>query len=270
VGGSAGSVNAGDGGTWAAHGGSSGENTVAGRDAAEGGAEQSGGEGPDSLGASGASNGSECPSSDPLQPDEEDGGAYDGDLEITSPELASQLGTYSIIRGDLWIGPVAPSHGPLLSDIELSHVRVVEGSLLIRNTGLIALSMPRLERVTGQLWISLNQELTRVSLPQLRSTGDFFLDANLKLLTTDFPELETITGQLYVHRNIALTSWGLDALRTIETGVTISANLALPTCLVDALGEATGLELTSTFTGGTPPPNCTCSSACGRIVPQCN
>ena len=211
----------------------------------------------------------ECPLSEPLGTDEADGGSYDSTLSITSPGLEDLIGTYSTIKGDLLIGPVGPDGAPRIEQIDLSHVRVVEGSLLIRNTGLTELSMPRLETVSGQLWISLNLELSQVSLPELRSTGDFFLDANVSLLASEFPKLETVNGQLYIHRNIELVSWGLDALHTVTGGVTITANPALPFCLVDALGAATGLTLSSEFRGDVPPPACDCSRDCGRLVPEC-
>jgi hypothetical protein len=209
-----------------------------------------------------------CRAAESPEPDPADGGVHEGPLEITGPGLAAALANYSTIRGDLTIGPSAPSDEPLIEQLDLSHLRVVEGSVFIRNTDLTELALPRLETVTGELWIRLNLALTHISAPQLRSADSFYLDSNTALRTSEFPKLETVTSTLYVHRNVLLVSWGFDALRSLGSA-TITANPALPTCLVDALGDATGLTLSSELTGNLTPPACDCSVACGQITPVC-
>lgn len=210
----------------------------------------------------------ECPEPEPPSSDPEDGGRHEGALEIVAG-LEAALGTYSVIGGNLTIGPSSPpTSGARIEGIDLSHLRVVEGDLLIRNTALTALELPRLERVDGQVFLSLNLELRTAALPRLESAYSLYLDTNLELLEADFGALEAVTQTLYVHRNQKLVNWGLYSLTSVGS-VIITANPSLPQCLIDALNEATGEMASSIAIGGGTPPNCDCPEECGRIVPDC-
>ena len=219
-------------------------------------------------GTGGAQDPSECPELQAPSPDPDDGGELAGALSIVLGN-EEQLGTYSTISGNLTIGPSSPPSGARIEDIDLTHLRVVEGDLMIRNTGLGELELPRLERVTGQLWVSQNYGVTQVRMPQLTHVGALYLDANLELVESEFPRLETVDTTLYIHRNLKLMSWGLDALQTVGS-VMITANPALPQCVVDSLNENTGQMASSEATGLEDPPICDCQAACGRISVACN
>jgi hypothetical protein len=219
--------------------------------------------------AGGAGGPSECPELEAPGPDPDDGGTFTGALTIAAGN-EQQLGTYSTIAGDLTIGPTTPPSGAArIEDIDLTHLRVVEGDLLIVNTGLSELELPRLERVTGMLWVSQNQQLTQVRVPELRHVGALYLDANFELLKSEFPQLEAVDTTLYIHRNLKLMSWGLDALQAVGD-VMITANPALPQCLVDAFNQSTGQMASSEATGGVEPPICDCPEECGRLSVNCN
>ena len=123
--------------------------------------EATGGGGP--AGAGGAQNPLECPELPGPSPDPDDGGAFPGPLSIVLGNEA-QLGTYSTIEGNLTIGPSAPPTGARIETIDLTHLRVVEGDLMIRYTAMAEIELPRLERVTGQLWVTHNQQLTELLL----------------------------------------------------------------------------------------------------------
>jgi hypothetical protein len=106
-------------------------------------------------------------------------------------------------------------------------------------------------------------------VPELTRVGSLYLDSNLELVSSEFPKLEIVTDTLFVNRNIKLVSWGLDALHMVES-VEITANPALPLCLVDALNADTGHMASSELTGTSAPPNCDCPTECGRIAVVCN
>jgi hypothetical protein len=240
--------------------------TTGGASVTTGGASGSGGE-PTATG--GAPEPTECPELLGPDPDPDDGGIYDGDLVIESHDELEALGTYSVITGSLTIGGSGTPGGATIQELDLSHLREVGKDLNIRNTGLTDLELPRLERVTGQLWVSLNLELLEVRMPELKSVQDLYLDTDAKLVRSEFPKLEEVSGTLYIHRNIKLVSWGLDALRSVGS-VTITANASLPQCLVDAFNEDTGMMASSEATGAGSPPICDCPEECGRIVVDCN
>jgi hypothetical protein len=86
---------------------------------------------------------------------------------------------------------------------------------------------------------------------------------------SEFPKLEVVSDILYVHRNVKLESWGLDALTSLGS-VLITANAALPQCLVDALNANTGAMASSEATGAGDPPLCDCPEQCGRITVSCD
>jgi hypothetical protein len=216
----------------------------------------------------GAGGSSDCSELEAPSPDADDGGTFTGALTIVLGN-EEQLGTYSTFVGSLAIGPPSPTAGATIEDIDLTHLRVVEGDLMIRYTGLSELELPRLERVTGQFWIRLNDQLTKVRAPELRHAGALFLDSNIELLKAEFPQLETVDSSLYIHRNVKLVSWGLDALQTVGS-VTITANPALPQCVVDAFNQSAGQMASSESTGGVDPPICDCREECGRLSVNCN
>lgn len=255
---------AGTGGFVSTFGGFDGGNT--GGTSATGGIIGSGGE---PTAAGGAPEPAECPERVGPDPDPDDGGTYDGDLVIVSSHQLEALGTYSTITGNLTIGTSGPAAGTPIQELDLSHLREVGKDLTIRNTDLTDLELPRLERVGGQLWVSLNLELLELRMPELTSVQDLYLDTDVKLVRSEFPKLEEVSGTLYVHRNIELESWGLDALRSVAS-VTITANESLPQCLIDALNENTGMMASSEATGVSSPPICDCPEECGRIVVDCN
>ena len=64
-------------------------------------------------------------------------------------------------------------------------------------------------------------------------------------------------------------SWGLDALQAVGD-VTITANLALPQCVVDAFNQNTGQMASSEATGGEEVPICDCQEECGRLNVSCD
>jgi hypothetical protein len=220
------------------------------------------------TGTGGAQAPSECPELEAPIPDAEDGGKLMGSLSIV-PGNEEQLGTYSTIGGDLTIGPSAPPSGARIEAIDLTHLRVVEGDLMIRYTDLSELELPRLERVTGQFWVSSNGQLTQVRSPELTHVGALYLNANFELLKSEFPRLETVDTSLYIHRNLKLMSWGLDALQAVGD-ITITANPLLPQCVVDAFNQNTGQMASSEATGGEEPPTCDCPEECGRLNVSCN
>jgi hypothetical protein len=244
-------------------GGNTGGTSAATGGVAAGGAIGTGGE-PTATGGA-----PECPELVGPEPDPNDGGIYDGDLVIESSDELEALGTYSVITGDLTIGRTGTPEGATIQEVDLSHLREVGKDLIIRNTLLTDLELPRLERVGGQLWVSLNLELLEVRMPELTSVQDLYLDTGIKLVRSEFPKLEEVSGTLYIHRNVELVSWGLDALRSVGS-VTITANESLPQCLVDALNENTGMMASSEATGADSPPICDCPEECGRIVVDCN
>jgi hypothetical protein len=245
-------------------GGFDGGNT--GGTSATGGAIGSGGR-PAATG--GASEPTDCPELVGPEPDPDDGGVYDGDLVIESSAELDALGTYSVITGNLTIGGAGTPFEGEIPELAFSHLREVGGDLTIRYTHLTDLELPRLERVGGQLWVSLNLELLELRMPELTSVQDLYLDTDPELVRSEFPKLEEVSGTLYVHRNVKLVSWGLDALRSVAS-VTITANAALPQCLVDAFNENTGMMASSEATGAGSPPICDCPEECGRIVVDCN
>lgn len=255
---------AGTGGFVSTFGGFDGGNT--GGTSATGGIIGSGGEPP---ATGGASEPTDCPERAGPDADPDDGGIYDGDLVIESSGELQALGTYSVITGDLTIGGAGTPFEGEIPELAFSHLREVGGDLTIRYTHLTDLELPRLERVGGQLWVSLNLELLELRMPELTSVQDLYLDTDVKLVRSEFPKLEEVSGTLYVHRNIELESWGLDALRSVAS-VTITANESLPQCLVDALNENTGMMASSEATGVSSPPICDCPEECGRIVVDCN
>ena len=246
-----------------------GKTMSAGRSGAGAGGNDPGGGGSGATGTGGAQAPSECPELKAPSPDPDDGGKLTGALSIV-PGNEEQLGTYSTIGGNLTIGPSAPpTGGAKIEDIDLTHLRVVEGDLMIRYTGLSELELPRLERVTGQLWVTANSELTHVRLPELRRAGALYLDANLELVKSEFPQLETVDTTLFIHRNVKLRSWGLDALQAVGD-VTITANPLLPQCVVDAFNQNTGQMASSLATGSGAAPICDCQEECGRLDVNCN
>jgi hypothetical protein len=247
-------------------GGNTGGASAATGGVATGGAIGSGGE-PTATG--GAPEPTDCPELVGPEPDLDDGGVYDGDLVIGSSAELEALGTYSVITGNLTIGGSGTPGGATIQEVDLSHLREVGKDLTIRGTGLTDLELPRLERVTGQLWVSLNLELLEVRMPELASVQDLYLDTDTKLVRSEFPKLEEVSGTLYIHRNIELVSWGLDALHSVGS-VTITANASLPQCLVDAFNENTGMMASSEATGAGSPPICDCPEECGRLVVDCN
>src|SRR5688572_18387381 len=228
-----------------------------------------GGSGGEPTATGGAPEPTECPELLGPGPDPDDGGTYDGDLVIESSAELEALGTYSFITGNLTIGRTGTPEGATIQEVDLSHLREVGKDLIIRNTILTDLELPRLERVGGQLWVSLNLELLEVRMPELRRVQDLYLDTGIKLVRSEFPKLEEVSGTLYIHRNLELVSWGLDALRSVGS-VTITANASLPQCLVDAFNENTGMMASSEATGAGSPPICDCPEECGRIVVDCN
>ncbi len=258
------------GGVVSTFGGFDGGNTggasavTGGTSAATGGAIGNGGE-PTATG--GASEPTDCPELGGPDPDPDDGGTYDGDLVIESHDELEALGTYSVITGNLTIGGSGTPGAETIQELDLSSAGS-GGDLTIRNTRVTDLELPRLERVEGQLWVSLNLELLEVRMPELTSVLDLYLDTDAKLLRSEFPKLEEVSGTLYVHRNLKLVSWGLDALRSVGS-VTITANASLPQCLVDALNENTGMMASSELIGAGSPPICDCPEQCGRIVVDC-
>jgi hypothetical protein len=165
-----------------------------------------------------------------------DGLVLDGDAVIASQADVEFLREFSGITGNL---ELAVTLEPL--DVALPQLRHVGGDLRAESTRLRRFAAPRLEGIDGELWFYLNYELVAVDLRNLT-------------------QVET---RVFIHRNRELSVLQLDALVSVgDIGVEVNANLALPDCFLDIIGER------FTFVRTTAP-ECRCTRSCGLIEAVC-
>lgn len=177
----------------------------------------------------------------------------------------------------------------------------VTGSLVVYNSSLTAISLPKITAVGGNLSVLSNTSLISFSLPNLRSvSGDTMVESNDVLISFDLSALTEIgEGQfnnVWVKHNDALTSFDLSALTRVsgslfirfngvQTSFDLSAlaglggylgvtdNDALAQCLVDALvvqiEAAEGIGDGVDTTGGPNNASCTCEEIDGVLEATC-
>jgi hypothetical protein len=124
----------------------------------------------------------------------------------------------------------------------LADIRVINGSLLIEGTELVAIDLPVLELVGGRLSFDDNEDLTRVSLPVLTAIDGYLnVSLNPRLAELDLGALRRVEGDLYLRSNPALTSLaGLDALISVDRNLELRDNDALGTADLPSLGLVRG------------------------------
>lgn len=164
-------------------------------------------------------------------------------------------------------------NAPSVSQLDLSALKAVGGSLTISYVGvatcslpqltasagvnintmtkLIALELPVLAR-TKYLYLSVLSTLTSLGLPALAAIDEGFgVDEARKLGSVSFPLLGTVGGGFELTRNGALTTPSFPQLHSVGGNLTISGVPMLPTCRAEALRAQLGTNVGTVSISGT-------------------
>lgn len=128
-----------------------------------------------------------------------------------------------------------------LTEIDLSSLsNALGGGLYISNNDALSdITLPQLESATA-LRFESSTELVSIQLPLLTTITDLSLWNCPALTTLSAPQLATVVGTLGVTRNAALTTLGLPALETVHQRLEISDHEALATLELPALERVDG------------------------------
>ncbi len=183
-----------------------------------------------------------------LLPDGTPTGRLVGDVWVTSGDGALALADVEEILGTLRIalppgstelvdiGSLEVAHGLEITGgggaVALPGLRELTwGDLVVRDTQLVSLSLPALERVQGSVQLEDNPSLGSVRLPSLGWAGyGVHVEGNPILATLEVPSLQVLGG-MYLHDSL-LQSWPLPAGAQILYGVALErtqlTSLSLP------------------------------------------
>ncbi|MEJ1395395.1 MAG: DUF1566 domain-containing protein [Candidatus Sedimenticola sp. (ex Thyasira tokunagai)] len=111
-----------------------------------------------------------------------------------------------IHRGDIYIGgDDYHRSNELYQQLEDAHYKKIEGDLYIETTNLLAIYLPFLEEVTGDIYFNGNKKLETIAFPKLKKVGGSLrIDGNQQLDRIEASRLTEIGGDLYIGRNQSL------------------------------------------------------------------
>jgi hypothetical protein len=194
----------------------------------------SGGSHPGTGGAGGASSVS-C-----LAPPPAAGAVWSGALEIgTAADVAAARG-YAEVTGGIFVDAA------FSGVVDLPDIVSVGGDVYIESTGVTAVRMPNLSRLTGMLWMYLNLSLSEADF---RSVG--------------------VASRVFINRNPKLTLIRMDSLRQADGGLEIT-DAQIPVCLAQAIVAAVATPPAPSNVVGIPSSPCTCdATSCADVVEVC-
>jgi hypothetical protein len=156
----------------------------------------------------------------------------DGTLQVDSRDVSSLAGleTIRVVTGSVLISRTT---APDLSG--LSGLSRVGGALEVhQNDTNLAVELPALSAVVGQLTFVALPSLDHIFLPALNTVGGLMIVACDALTELKADALQATTGGLNVALNPKLsTLHGLPALTSIEGSISVRKNPALAQCEVD-------------------------------------
>jgi len=140
--------------------------------------------------------------------------AFQGDIAFSDATTMQGFcaGGFVSIDGDVVIDTATTSDTSGLACLER-----IRGSLTVRNSTLVTLSLPALSRVEGVVSVADNPFLETVELPALRTTGSTIdILTNWVLSDLDLSGLEQPGGTLAIVQSGIDTSVNLDGLRSVD------------------------------------------------------
>ena len=154
---------------------------------------------------------------------EGDSAVWEGDYRLDSPAAALALRGIRHITGALRVYDLAD-----MEVLSLTNLQHIDGELEIHDTGLVRVSLPRLETVGRGV------ELLPPQSPPVPQEV-FKVSHNAALVSFSAPLLESVGGTFGIYTNDALSSFELPTLRDVGEYFWVFENPSLPQCLVDAL-----------------------------------
>jgi len=166
-----------------------------------------------------------------------------GDAHIQSARDIKRLADVTRVEGTLSLSETLLDTADLSALSSLTHV---DGGLTVEgNAAVSALEhLGALTHVGGSVYLGFNDELERISLPNLQSVGGpLIIEGNDALKELDLPALTQVGGYLHLHENEQLAQVSLGALTDVGGELSVLENPRLLTVEMRALEHVSNIEM---------------------------